>query len=159
MTQDIEQYRSGFEANYSAWQKGAGASDEYVFLSLQRNERGEYSMVAVQSRWEGWIAAKREASTEPVAYALLRNGKVEGVERTIQCARMWVNAEIAPLFMDEAPVDALDAARYRTLIAQHPGDMCRMLEVPGTKVCIDEAIDEMRSAIATSTSKGDANDG
>lgn len=153
MTQDIEKFRPSFEANYSAWQKSQGASEEYIFLSLQRRGDGEYSTTYVNGRWHGWIAAKLEASTEPVAYALLRNGKVEGVERTIQCARMWVDAEIAPLFMDEAPGDGLDAARYRTLIAQHPGDMCRMLEVPGTKVCIDEAIDEMRSAIATSTSK------
>jgi len=54
MTRDTEQFRAGFEAH--------AAKQEW--LLTKRNDGSYYNELA-QAGWESWVAAKREASTEP----------------------------------------------------------------------------------------------
>lgn len=54
MTQDIEQFRAGFEA----WARHKG-------WPLDKYEWGEYIPGETQQHWRTWVSAKSEASTEP----------------------------------------------------------------------------------------------
>jgi hypothetical protein len=87
-----EQFRPGFEAAYTASQKGNGLPDEYIFLTLQRQANGDYSTTFVDGRWHGWVAAKREQILEnatkdealQLARQALENSKSEDVARDVE---------------------------------------------------------------------------
>jgi hypothetical protein len=140
MSTESDQYRAGFEA----WALSQGLSihrvqDQYegytfmhwrTWLASKREASTEPSApqefgepigkahtCGFLGEYFGTCPQCVAAGTEPSAYALLRNGKVEGVERTIQCARMWVDATIMPLFMDVGALtdDAKDAALREAL--------------------------------------------
>jgi hypothetical protein len=89
---DDEQYRPGFEANYTAWQKGKGSTDEYIYLTLQRQANGDYNTTSVDGRWQGWVAAKRDMDLQNdakdealrLARQSLETSKSEDVARDVE---------------------------------------------------------------------------
>ena len=114
-SQDIEQYRPGFEA----WARKEK-------FNIERDRNGGYEEY-INDLLEVWVAAKLESESgsststsqaAPWAYALVRDGKVEGVERTKRMADCWVKAEIVPLGPITGELgqgDALDATTRAAL--------------------------------------------
>ena len=56
-------------------------------------------------------AAQQAAPTGTLGYALFRNGKQEGIERSWEMAKRWVNAEIVPLIAAPATTGMVEDAK------------------------------------------------
>lgn len=124
---------------------------------MARWPSGAFDDREVNSRWQGWLAAKRAAqpaegavinygshvdniaaqpaiTDEPMGYAMFRNGKQVGIERSQSQADRWVDAVAVPLWPINAsaaqPVAAtaatqnysLDALAERLKIASFVGE-------------------------------------
>lgn len=79
-------------------------------------------------------AAQQAAPMGTLGYALFRNGKQEGIERSREMAERWVKAEIVPLIAAPATAGMVDSA--------------------GAKLLISNEIDEKSSRVSASINSG-----
>lgn len=124
-TNDIEQYRPGFEA--WARDKWFAAGDFTYHIEGQ-----EYAGRDTQVAWESWVAAKREASAEPSGEVderyefervMSQRGEAanyigDGMYSTAAIQdqwEIWLERAQLPVVGAAQKDDAKDAARYRLL--------------------------------------------